>query len=104
MKLTTAQRDALDLLVRVYPDKIGAHKRRTQAEPIPRVNVRAANELAKRGLAHLHIPDSRFWSAYSCDYKFSATQAGIDLTSRGPFVASAPTADRAPAGERPEAE
>lgn len=82
--LTAPQLDALRVLA-LQTKPIGAHRRRTQSLPIPRVNIKAVGHLVDRKLVSLHFPS---WlgsgvpglrptsSVFTHDYTYTITDAG----------------------------
>lgn len=75
--LTGPQLDALRVLAKFPDQRIAGWKRKSQVEPRPMVNMRAAGALSRLRLARTHIPDSIFWSPYTHDSKYTITDAGI---------------------------
>lgn len=76
MKLTAAQREALEVICK--SDKpVRCSKRSTSTEPFPCVNTKAALSLAEKKLVRCHMPVH--WSPYTSDYTFTPTEAGREL-------------------------
>lgn len=89
MKLTAPQREALAILAD-QEEPIGAWKRSSTREPIPRLNIRAVGELCHRGLARCYWPS---WltlaapppsSVFTHDNRYAITDKGRETNLQHP--------------------
>jgi hypothetical protein len=85
--LTRGQREALDVLARVAKVDPGrwveGHKRSsTDGGPglgPPRVNMRAAGSLRRKGLVDMLMGNSATWSPYTHDERYRINNVGLEV-------------------------
>jgi len=74
-ELTPAQWSALVVLAGA-DGQVEGWKRSSRSQPCPMVNIRAVGALCDQGLARMHMRDSRFWSPFRHDGRYTITPAG----------------------------